>query len=42
MKDTYLYPHMNILRNLADVQDEEVLSCMEAEYASVRLAELVI
>lgn len=42
MKDPYLYPHTNILRNLADVRDEEVLSCMEAEYTSVRLAELVI
>lgn len=42
MIDPYVYPHTNILKNLADIRDEEVLSCMEAEYISIRLAELVI
>ena len=41
MKDPYLYPHTDILMNLADIQDREMLSCMEAEYTSIRLAELV-
>ena len=41
MRDPYVYPHTNILKNLANIQDEEELSCMEAEYTSLRLAELV-
>ena len=42
MNDPYLYPHTDILKNLADIRDREMLSCMEAEYTSIRLAELVI
>lgn len=42
MRDPYLYPHTNVLKNLADVRDEDMLSVMEAEYTSLRLAELVI
>lgn len=41
MRDPYVYPHTNILKNLANIQDEKELSCMEAEYTSLRLAELV-
>lgn len=41
MKDPYLYPHTDVLKNLADIWDREMLSCMEAEYTSIRLAELV-
>lgn len=41
MNDPYLYPHTNILKNLADIRNREMLSCMEAEYTSIRLAELV-
>lgn len=41
MRDPYVYPHTNILKNLANIQDEEELSCMEAEYTSLRFAELV-
>lgn len=41
MRDPYLYPHTDILKNLADIRDGEMLSCMEAEYTSIRLAELV-
>lgn len=41
MSDPYLYPHTDILKNLADIRDKEILSCMEAEYTSIRLAELV-
>jgi len=42
MIDPYLYPHTDVLKNLADVRNDEKLSCMEAEYTSLRLAELVI
>ncbi len=41
MEDPYLYPHTDILKNLADIRDREMLSCMEAEYTSIRLAEIV-
>ena len=41
MNDPYLYPHTDILKNLANIRDVEMLSCMEAEYTSIRLAELV-
>ncbi len=41
MNDPYLYSYTDILKNLADIQDREMLSCMEAEYTSIRLAELV-
>lgn len=41
MKDPYLYPHTDVLKNLADIRDREMLSCMEAEYTSIRLTELV-
>lgn len=42
MNDPYLYPYTDILKNLADIRDRDRLSCMEAEYTSIRLAELVI
>ena len=38
MNDPYVYPHTDVLKNLANIQDEVVLSCMEVEYTSVRLA----
>lgn len=41
MRNPYVYPHTNILKNLANIQDEKELSCMEAEYTSLRLAELL-
>ena len=41
MNDPYLYPHTDILKNFAGIQDRKILSCMEAEYTSIRLAELV-
>ena len=41
MNDPYLYPHTSVLKNLADVREQEQLSVMEAEYTSLRLAELV-
>lgn len=41
MKDPYVYPHTGTLKNLANIKDDEKLSCMEAEYTSIRIAELV-
>lgn len=41
MNDPYLYPHTSVLKNLADIREQEQLSVMEAEYTSLRLAELV-
>lgn len=41
MNDPYLYPHSDVLKNLAGIHDTEILSYMEAEYTSIRLAELV-
>lgn len=42
MNDPYLYPQTGILKNLAGIQNSEELSQMEAEYTSLRLAELVM
>lgn len=42
MRDPYVYPHTDVLKNLANIEDAEMLSCMEAEYTSIRLAELVV
>ncbi len=37
MNDPYLYPHTDILKNLADIRDREMLSCMEAEYTRMKM-----
>lgn len=37
-----VYLHTNLLRNLANIQDDKELSCMEADYTSIRLAEIVM
>lgn len=42
MKDPYLNSQTGVLKNLAGVQNSEELSQMEAEYTSLRLAELVM
>lgn len=42
MADPYLYPHTDVLKNLADIHDAKELEQMEADYCSLRLAELVI
>lgn len=41
MNDPYAYSHTDILRNFANIRGDSELSCMEAEYTSIRLAELV-
>lgn len=42
MKDPYIYHGTIILKNLAEIKDEEILSKMEADYTSSRLADLVM
>lgn len=41
MKDPYLYPNSEVLRNLGDIQDEQKLKDMEADYTLYRLSEMV-
>lgn len=41
MLDPYLYPRAGVLKNLAGIKDEKMLASMEADYTSLRLAELV-
>lgn len=41
MCDPYLYPNSEVLKNLADIQDEQILKDMEADYTLYRLSEIV-
>lgn len=41
MKDPYLYPGSEVLKNLADIHDEQELRNMEADYTLYRLSEIV-
>ena len=38
MCDPYLYPNSEVLKNLADIQDEQILKDMEADYTLYRLS----
>lgn len=40
MRDPYLYPDSDVLRNLAGIQDSEELKNMEADYTLFRLSEI--
>ena len=40
MKDPYLYPNSDVLRNLADVRDSEELKNVEADYTLFRISEI--
>lgn len=40
MRDPYLYPDSEVLRNLADIRDEQGLKDMEADYTLWRLSEI--
>lgn len=42
MRDPYLYPNSEVLRNLADIHDEQTLKDMEADYTLYRLSEIVM
>lgn len=41
MRDPYLYPNSNVLKNLADLRDQTLLDDMEADYTALRLSEIV-
>ena len=41
MRDPYLYPNTEILINKHDIKDQIILGEMEAEYASLRLKQIV-
>lgn len=41
MCDPYLYPDSEVLKNLADIQDEQMQKDMEADYTLYRLSEIV-
>ena len=38
MRDPYLYPDSDVLKNLARIQDSEELKNMEADYTLLRLS----
>ncbi|MEF2879530.1 MAG: hypothetical protein U0N90_14025 [Blautia sp.] len=40
MRDSYLYPDSDVLKNLAGIQDSEELKNMEADYTLLRLSEI--
>ena len=40
MRDPYLYPDSDVLKNLAGIQDSEELKNMEADYTLLRLSEI--
>ena len=42
MIDPYLYPESDVLRNLADIRNEETLREMEADYTLSRLSDVQI
>jgi len=41
MRDPYLYPNTEVLKNKFSVIDNEKLNTMEAEYTSTRLKEII-
>lgn len=42
MKDPYVYSGTEVLKNLAGIKEENAFACMEAEYTSLRIADLSI
>lgn len=42
MRDPYLYPDCETLKNLADIRDEQTLKNMEADYTLSRLSDVVV
>lgn len=42
MRDPYLYPDLEVLKNKADIHDLDMLKDMEADYCSYRLSEIVM
>ena len=41
MRDIYLYPHTDVLKNKLNITDARLLEEAEANYVSMRLRELV-
>ena len=41
MRDPYLYPDSEVLKNLSDIHNTDLLKNMEADYSIFRLSELV-
>ena len=39
--DTYVYPGTEVLRNKADIRDQEALDSFEADATAVRMLELI-
>lgn len=42
MRDPYLYPDSEVLKNLSNIHDMDMLKNMEADYTSFRLSEVVM
>lgn len=42
MRDPYLYQDCEVLKNLADIRDEQTLKEMEADYTLSRLSDVVV
>lgn len=40
MRDPYVYPGTDILKNVLDIHDKQTLDDAEADYVSLRLREL--
>ena len=40
MRDPYLYPDLEVLKNLLDIRDSKKLQQAESDYVSLRLSEL--
>ena len=41
MRDPYLYPDSEVLKNLSDIHNMDLLKNMEADYTAFRLTERV-
>lgn len=41
MRDPYVYPGSEVLKNLADIRDAQILRDMESDYVVYRLSEIV-
>ena len=41
MRDPYLYPDSEVLKNLSDIHNTDLLKNMEADYTAFRLTEIV-
>lgn len=42
MRDPYLYPNSEVLKNIFDVMDDKKLRGLEADYVVLRLSEIAV